>query len=72
MCFRNILGQLADAMPQAVTITLEEREAIERVCIFPPHFSLHMITFLLIISFHWVIDNAGGRLCLSSIFYFPF
>lgn len=28
---RNILGQLASAMPQAVTVTPEEREAIERV-----------------------------------------
>lgn len=28
---RNILGQLAAAMPQAVTVTPEEREAIERV-----------------------------------------
>lgn len=27
----NILGQLADAMPQAVTVTPEEREAIERL-----------------------------------------
>ncbi|KAL3844868.1 hypothetical protein ACJIZ3_002271 [Penstemon smallii] len=27
----NILGQLAEAMPQAVTVTPEEREAIERV-----------------------------------------
>ena len=30
---RNILGQLAEAMPQAVTVTPEEREAIERVCL---------------------------------------
>lgn len=29
--FRNILGQLAEAAPQAVTVTREEREAIERV-----------------------------------------
>lgn len=29
--FRNILGQLADAMPQAITVTPEEREAIQRV-----------------------------------------
>ena len=28
---RNVLGQLASAMPQAVTVTPEEREAIERV-----------------------------------------
>ncbi|CAI9110689.1 OLC1v1010757C2 [Oldenlandia corymbosa var. corymbosa] len=28
----GILGQLADAMPQAVSVTPEEREAIERVC----------------------------------------
>lgn len=28
---RNILGQLAEAMPQAVTVTPEEQEAIERV-----------------------------------------
>ncbi|KAL3525451.1 hypothetical protein ACH5RR_013823 [Cinchona calisaya] len=27
----NILGQLAEAMPQAVTVTAEEREAIERL-----------------------------------------
>ncbi|XAR55826.1 hypothetical protein NMG60_11036036 [Bertholletia excelsa] len=27
----NILGQLADAMPQAITVTPEEREAIERL-----------------------------------------
>ncbi|KAL0423969.1 UNVERIFIED_CONTAM: Ubiquitin receptor d [Sesamum radiatum] len=27
----NILGQLAEAMPQAVTVTPEEREAIERI-----------------------------------------
>jgi len=31
---RNILGQLAAAMPQAVTVTPEEREAIERVHLF--------------------------------------
>lgn len=31
---RNILGQLASAMPQALTVTPEEREAIERVRIF--------------------------------------
>lgn len=30
-CVRNILGQLAEAVPQAVTVTPEEREAIERV-----------------------------------------
>lgn len=29
--FRNILGQLAEAMPQAITVTPEEREAIQRV-----------------------------------------
>ena len=29
--FRNVLGQLADAMPQAITVTPEEREAIQRV-----------------------------------------
>ena len=29
--FRNVLGDLAAAMPQAVTVTPEEREAIERV-----------------------------------------
>ncbi|KAK6152886.1 hypothetical protein DH2020_012525 [Rehmannia glutinosa] len=28
---KNILGQLAEAMPQAVTVTPEEREAIERL-----------------------------------------
>jgi hypothetical protein len=28
---RNILGQLAAAMPQAVQVTPEEREAIQRV-----------------------------------------
>ena len=28
---RNVLGQLAEAMPQAVQVTPEEREAIERV-----------------------------------------
>lgn len=27
----NVLGQLAAAMPQAVTVTPEEREAIERL-----------------------------------------
>lgn len=26
-----MLGQLAEAMPQAITVTPEEREAIERV-----------------------------------------
>ena len=31
-CHRNILGQLAEAIPQAVQVTPEEREAIERVC----------------------------------------
>lgn len=31
VCLRNILGQLAEAMPQAVQVTPEEREAIERV-----------------------------------------
>lgn len=30
-CFRNILGQLPGGMPQAVTVTPEERQAIERV-----------------------------------------
>lgn len=29
--FRHVLGDLAAAMPQAVTVTPEEREAIERV-----------------------------------------
>jgi hypothetical protein len=29
--FRNVLGQLAGAVPQSVTVTPEEREAIERV-----------------------------------------
>ena len=29
--YRNVLGQVAAAMPQAVTVTPEEREAIERV-----------------------------------------
>lgn len=28
---RNALGQMAGAIPQAVTVTPEEREAIERV-----------------------------------------
>lgn len=32
--FRNVLGQMAAAMPQAVTVTPEEREAIERVSTF--------------------------------------
>lgn len=39
MEFRDPLGQLASAMPQAVTVTPEEREAIERV-------SLLMFVFL--------------------------
>lgn len=30
-CIRNVLGQTAGAIPQAVTVTPEEREAIERV-----------------------------------------
>lgn len=29
--FRDVLGQMAAGMPQAVTVTPEEREAIERV-----------------------------------------
>lgn len=29
---RNVMEQLEAAMPQAVTVTPEEREAIERVC----------------------------------------
>lgn len=29
--FRNVLGDLAAAMPQTVTVTPEERQAIERV-----------------------------------------
>lgn len=34
--FRNVLGQLAAAaMPQSVTVTPEERDAIERVSSFP-------------------------------------
>ncbi|KAI8020855.1 Ubiquitin receptor RAD23d [Camellia lanceoleosa] len=28
----DILGQLTAAMPQSVTVTPEEREAIERIC----------------------------------------
>jgi len=39
--FRNILGQLAGGMPQAVTVTAEERQAIERVsltsCLYVNH-----------------------------------
>ena len=40
MCFfsrcsvDNILGQLAGSMPQAISVTPEEREAIERVRLF--------------------------------------
>lgn len=29
---RNVMEQLAAEMPQSVTVTPEEREAIERVC----------------------------------------
>jgi hypothetical protein len=29
--YRDLLGQLADAMPQTVEVTPEEREALERV-----------------------------------------
>ena len=32
ICFRNVLGDAA--VPQAITITREEREAIERVSSF--------------------------------------
>lgn len=35
--FRDVLGQLDAAMPQAITVTPEEREAIERVS---SHFSV--------------------------------
>lgn len=33
MVNRDLLGQLADAMPQTVEVTPEEREALERVSI---------------------------------------
>ena len=55
---RNILGQLAAAMPQAVTVTPEEREAIQRVHFFYnstyleffiKHFSVTSINFAFII-----------------------
>ena len=31
MCFRNIFGQLGAGVPHAVSVTPEERQAIERV-----------------------------------------
>jgi hypothetical protein len=34
------LGQLAAGMPQAITVTPEEREAIERVSFFLPCMNL--------------------------------
>lgn len=44
-CIRNVLGQTAGAIPQAVTVTPEEREAIERVGYLFVLFSLHQIKF---------------------------
>lgn len=54
---RNILGQLAEAMPQAVTVTPEEREAIERV----------RFSFFSMDSF--VIYSCGCSSTAQSIFF---
>ncbi|KAI9389974.1 hypothetical protein POPTR_008G119700v4 [Populus trichocarpa] len=46
----NVLGQLAAAMPQAVTVTPEEREAIERV---NSASFLHLKLWVLIVHLYW-------------------
>jgi hypothetical protein len=42
--YRDLLGQLADAMPQTVEVTPEEREALERVNILSFLFQLSSVT----------------------------
>lgn len=54
---RNIPGQLAGAMPQSVTVTPEEREAIERVS---------LLTFCL----SWSISFSNRLRCLCYRFFF--
>lgn len=60
--FRNILGQLAEAMPQAITVTPEEREAIQRVSLPSPLLyegncleRIQYIYIYKIVSFHLLI-----------------
>lgn len=71
--FRNILGQLAGAaMPQAVSVTPEEREAIERVSLS----SCNIIDVVFLSNFLITKENISSILnCLvsiSSVFLFCF
>jgi len=61
---RNILGQLAAAMPQAVTVTPEEREAIQRVHLF----IIQLFGVLYKIFFYFTSSNIA--FIIMSILFF--
>lgn len=53
MLIRNMLGQLGGAAPQALAVTPEEREAIERVSCF--FFGLGYFTGEILLFLTWFI-----------------